>query len=38
MEEGILCEQELLQLEKIEVDFTPILFITRSMETSEGEY
>lgn len=38
MEEFTLSEQELVQLEKIEICFTPILFITRSMETNEGEW
>ena len=37
MEENIQEEKALLEIEKIEIDFTPILFITRSMETWEGE-
>lgn len=36
--EAIKIEQALLQVEKIQIDFTPVLFITRSMETYEGQY
>jgi hypothetical protein len=36
--EEIKIEQALLEVEKIEIDFSPVLFITRSMETYEGEY
>jgi hypothetical protein len=35
--EEIKIEQALLELEKIEIDFSPMFFITRSMETYEGE-
>lgn len=36
MEKVVLIEQEFLQLEKVEINFSPILFIARSMETNEG--
>jgi len=36
--ESIKVEQALLAVVKIQIDFSPVLFITRSMETYEGEY
>lgn len=38
MDENIKMEQELLEVEHIKIDFSPVLFITRSMETYEGQY
>ena len=37
MIEKILAEQTLLEIKKIEINFTPVLFITKSMETWQGE-
>ena len=36
--EAIEIEQTLLQREKIEIDFSPVLFIRKSMETYEGSH
>lgn len=36
--EEIRIEEKLLQIATVKVDFLPILFITKSMETFEGEY
>jgi hypothetical protein len=38
MKEEIQSELEILDLEELEVEYQPFLFITRSMETFEGEY
>jgi hypothetical protein len=35
--ETIKIEQTLLQVEKVKIDFSPVLFIRRTMETAEGE-
>jgi hypothetical protein len=36
--EEIRIEEKLLQISTIKIDFLPVLFITKSMETFEGEY
>ena len=36
--EAVKSEEALLQVEKIEVEVVPVLFIRGSMETGEGEW
>ena len=36
MTDGIKTEQILLQVEKIKIDFTPVLFITKTIETFQS--
>ncbi len=37
MNDNIQTEQTLLEIEKVEIDFAPILFITKTMETHQSQ-
>jgi len=36
--EEVLLEQQLLEIPEVKIEFNPILYISKGMETYEGEY